>query len=488
MKKTHRTHKPGSIPEMIAVALPMVVSFSCDTFMTFTDRLFLSKFGSELMSAAMAGGITCFMLMSFVMGLIGYNTALVAQALGAGQKHKCPQFITQALILILLAYPLIIAGRPLIFRFFQFMDIPPAQLGPQMEYFSILLPGTIFALTRHGLSAFFSGIGRTKIVMFSSIGTMIVNVAANYILIFGKFGCPEMGIKGAAFGTILGSIFGVVSLLIVYLSPKSRKEFATDHSWEFNLTAMKKLLRFGTPSGIEMFLNILAFDLLIMTFHAAGLVTAAAATIVFNWDMVSFVPLLGVEIGVTSLVGRYMGARDTQTAHTATLSGLKLGMAYSMIALIFFAGFPGLLVDVFRPEASAGIFYEARPLAITLVRLASIYVLVQAMIAVFVGALRGAGDTLWTMCFTVAVHWILVPVLYVSMNYFKLPPEKAWLILILTFVSLAGIIYARYRGGKWKNIQVIDIDDASQNPDLNTQKTAEAQALIHDDFHERGDL
>ena len=87
-------HKPGSIGEMIAVALPMVVSFACDTVMIFTDRLFLSKLGSQSMSASMAGGLSVFVLMAFFLGLIGYTTALVAQYLGAGKKDGCARSLS----------------------------------------------------------------------------------------------------------------------------------------------------------------------------------------------------------------------------------------------------------------------------------------------------------------------------------------------------------------------------------------------------------
>ena len=79
----------GGVRELLAIALPMVVSHACETAMTFTDRLFLSRLGPEQMNAAMAGGLTCFMTMTFFLGLTGYTTALVAQYLGAGRKQHC---------------------------------------------------------------------------------------------------------------------------------------------------------------------------------------------------------------------------------------------------------------------------------------------------------------------------------------------------------------------------------------------------------------
>ena len=105
----------GGVRELLAIAVPMVVSHACDTVMTFTDRVFLSWLGPDEMNAAMSGGLTSFMMMTFFMGLIGYTTALVAQYLGAGKKDRCALATSQALIICLAAYPLILLARPLVF-------------------------------------------------------------------------------------------------------------------------------------------------------------------------------------------------------------------------------------------------------------------------------------------------------------------------------------------------------------------------------------
>ncbi|MBW6457940.1 MAG: hypothetical protein K0B52_02140, partial [FCB group bacterium] len=107
-------HTPGGIREMLFIALPMVISYASDTVMTFTDRMFLSRLGPEIMNAAMSGGMTVMMMTAFFLGLIGYSTALVAQYLGAKRENTCPVVTTQAFLLILIAYPLILALKPLI--------------------------------------------------------------------------------------------------------------------------------------------------------------------------------------------------------------------------------------------------------------------------------------------------------------------------------------------------------------------------------------
>ena len=466
----------GGVRELLAIALPMVVSHACDTVMTFTDRLFLSRLGPEQMNAAMAGGLTCFMLTTFFLGLTGYTTALVAQFLGAGQKRRGAVAVTQAMLIALLAWPLILLARPLVYWLFDMARIAPEQLEPQRVYFDILVYAAGVGLLRNCLSSFFSGIGRTRMVMLSAITAMVVNILMNYVLIFGKFGFPALGIRGAAYGTIVGGVCGLAVLVAAYLSRNNRLQYDVWHSLRFDSDAMKRLLRFGYPAGLEMFLNLLSFSAMILIFHAHSQTTATATTIMFNWDMVSFVPLIGLEIGVMSLVGRYMGAGRPDTAHRAAMSGLKSGWVYSAVILILFACFPHHLVEVFRPGHEDPVFDQAVPTAVFMIRFASLYVLIEAVVVVLVGALRGAGDTFWAMCISVSLHWLLVPILFVILHVLKLSPETAWVALVFTFLIFSVLFYLRYRSGKWRTIRIV-------------QSPAELLATDHDqDFHEPRDL
>ena len=465
--------KDGNIRQMLVIALPMVVSQACDTAMIFTGRVFLSRLEPELMNAAMGGGLTVFMMMSFFIGLTGYSSALVAQYLGAGRKKDCAVVITQAVIFCVLAYLPILFCRPLGHAMFQFMGIAPEQLGAQNLYFDILLFAVIISLLRNVLSCFFSGIGRTRVVMVASFTSMIVNALLGYVFIFGKFGIPALGIRGAAYAAILGGLSGLLILVASYLRKKNCDEFFILNSFRFDRAVMSKLLRFGSPAGLEFFLNILAFNALVMTFHAHGLVTATAATIMFNWDMVSFVPLLGIEIAVTSMVGRFMGARDPDSAHRSVMSGLKLGMVYTTIIFVFFIGIPQHLVGFFHPSVPSNVFYEAAPLAIFMLRLASLYVLVEAVLVVFIGALRGAGDTFWAMCISVSLHWLTVIVLFIVFRVFNLSPQTAWAFMVGIFFLFSVPVYLRYRNGTWRTMKVVD---------------ETSPAVLTDGFHEPIDL
>ncbi|MGV8090355.1 MAG: MATE family efflux transporter [Mangrovibacterium sp.] len=449
-------HDPGGIRELLVIALPMIISTACDGVMTFTDRLFLARVDSVQMNAAMGGGVAMQMLIFFFVGLTGYSTALVAQYFGAGEKHNSTKAAFQAILITLFAWPVVLLLKPLVIEFFYFMKLPESQISFQVQYLNILVWGGIFGMLRYTLGCYFTGIGKTKIVMTATIVAMLVNVILDYILIFGKLGFPPMEIKGAAIATVSGLFCAVIILVIAYLGPVNRKVFLVLKSFRLDMSIMKRLIYYGSPAGFELFLNFLAFSFMIALFQSEGDVVATATTIMFNWDLVSFIPLLGIEIGVTSLVGRYMGAGKPHIAYQAAMSAIKTGMFYSVVILALFVFVPGWLVHVFRPETQSAVFDEAVPLAVSMIKIAALYVLAEAVMVALVGTLRGAGDTYFTMIASVLAHWSFVPLLYLGLKVFHFSVSLSWFLLVVFFLLFCCILVIRFRQGKWKTMRVIE--------------------------------
>jgi MATE family multidrug resistance protein len=162
------------------------------------------------------------MMNSFFVGLIGFYNCLGGPAPGGAGKMM-HLVLSQALIFSLCAYPLI-SCLSAAYRLFSFIGVGSGQLGPQKEYLSILLYGSLITLARTAMSGFFSGIGRTKIVMFASFSAMLANVGLDYLFIFGKLGFPAMGIRGAAYATVIGGVIGLAILFAAYLGSRNRRD------------------------------------------------------------------------------------------------------------------------------------------------------------------------------------------------------------------------------------------------------------------------
>lgn len=452
----HNIPAAGGVKEILAIAVPMIISTACDGIMVFTDRFMLSKLGPEHMNASMAGGVSIQVAMFFFIGLIGYSTALAAQYYGSGHKKNASATAFQAFLLALIAFPAVVLWLKPALLVSSYLGISKSQYDLQYTFMKILAFGSVFGLVRHTLSCFFSGIGRTKVVMFATLSAMILNVILNYLLIYGKFGLPQLGIAGAGIATISGHFLAAVILVYSYFRKENRTAFFTAHTLRFNGAIMKKLLRFGYPAGLEMFLNFFAFSAMTQIFQSLGAGVATATTIMFNWDLMAYIPLLGIEIAVTSLVGRYMGARKPEIAEKAAYSAVKVGMVYSTVTMILFIVIPGVLVNVFRPDVPSQAFTDAVPLATSMIRLAALYVLAEAMMVAFVGALRGSGDTIFAMMWSVCAHYSFVVMLWIMFKVLHVPPVTGWLVLVLMFLAACGLLFVRFRSGKWRSIVLVE--------------------------------
>lgn len=455
--------KNGDVKDVLVVALPMLLSMSFDTIMTFIDRLFLSKLGPAEMNAALGAGAVQLALTMFFTGAISYTTAMVAQRLGAKKTSDCARVFMQAVYLSLISVPLLYLTIPLGHLAFGMEHLPADQLEYQKTYFNILMFGGVINLVRNAAPCFFSGIGETKIVMKAAFVGMIVNVACNFVLIYGLGPIPALGVAGAAYGTLIGNLVSTAILFAKFFAKSCNSRFNTRSSFAFSWLLTRELLQKGIPSGVEMFLNMSAFQLMILVFHALGPDAATASSVMFNWDMVAYVPLMGLEVASTSLVGRYVGARDAAAATRSTYSGLKLGWGYSLLMGVFFVFLPGVLTDIFRPdmaEASAeaiAIFDAARPMSIFMLRIATFYIFVEVLLVVYAGALRGAGDTVWVMFTCAIMNWCVSGALYVAAYIFHLPAHYAWIAVVAVYSTAPVIFWWRWKSGKWRK-HVMDKD------------------------------
>ena len=183
--------------------------------------------------------------------------------------------------------------------------------------------------------------------------------------------------------------------------------------------------------------------------------TRRPPTIVFSWDMVMSSPI-GLQVGVSTLVGQNLGAGDIPAAERSAYSGFKLTLWYSALGVFLFCVFPHLLVGVFTPDIPGVDYRAARELAIPMLRIASLYLAVDGVVLIAAGALRSAGDTLAVMLITFIIDLTSAVLAIVSAYYFKWPPITAWIVLVLSFMLGGIVLCVRFKQGKWKQIRMLE--------------------------------
>ncbi len=205
-----------------------------------------------------------------------------------------------------------------------------------------------------------------------------------------------------------------------------------------------------------------AFTLFLLLVGRIGTLELAVTSISFSINTVAFMPMIGVSLATTTLVGQYIGKNDIPTAEKSTYTALKLALVYMVLVGLIFVLFPETLLSVFkgRGKGAEG-FDQVLRLGRWILIMVALYGIFDAMNLVFAGALKGAGDTRFIMWAAIALAWIFfVPPVYFIIEVFELGLLPAWA-SATAYICLLGLIFlARFRRGKWKAIDLLGKGEA----------------------------
>ena len=437
-----------TLKELFRLALPMVVSQGAFALMMFADRFFLSRIDAVHVAASLGGGVTFFVSMCFFTGIVSYGNALVAQYYGRRTLEFCPRVVTQAVFIALGSQPVLLLAAFMVPTAFAAIGHEPALVALETPYFQILMAGSFFFLVKNALASYFTGIGRTRVVMISDVIGVLLNIPLSYMLIFGKFGLPPLGISGAAMGTVIAGILTIGIYGLFYFNRIHASRFGVRESFHFDRAIMRRYLRLGFPSGLEFFISMGTFNIFMLLFQAYGIAEGAAMAIVFNWDMLSFVPMMGLSIAIMSLIGRHVGACDMSRATQVISSGLVIGIGYSGVLAVCFFIFRVDLLEVFASPGQD--FSEILDIGEKMMLGMVCYVMADAVILVCSGTLRGAGDTRWLMLASISIHLIMLLVQLVVILVMQQGPLVSWWVFVATLVLNALIFSGRVFAGRWR--------------------------------------
>lgn len=446
----------GGYRQLISVAFPLIMSTASWSVQHFVDRMFLSWYSSEALAAAMPAGILNFTFVSLFLGLGSYTNTFVAQYHGAGRPQRIGPAIWQGVWVALFAAALHLLLIPLAPRAFRAIGHNQAIQHFEIAYFQVLCLGTAPFVASAALSGFFAGRGKTWPVMWVNLSITCVNIVLDYALVFGKWGLPEMGIRGAGLATVLSATFGFLVYLTILSQERFRKTYRT-FSIGLEKSLFGRLLRFGLPSGIQFFLDIAGFSAFVLLVGRLGMIQLAATNIAFNVNTLAFMPMIGLGIGVSMLVGQNLGRNDPQTAERATYSGFHLALLYMCTIATLYVLTPGLFLAPYSLRADPIEFEKIRPLAVLLLRFVALYSIFDSMTIVFSASIKGAGDTRFVMlAILIMSSLLLVLPVYLATQVYGAGIFAAFGIAT-GYVSLLGFVcYARFRTGKWRKMRVIE--------------------------------
>lgn len=445
--------------EVLNVCLPLVLSLSATTLMEFTDRVFLANYSIDAISAALPAGISSYLFIAFFGGVGGYAGVFIAQYTGRGNSHKIGSVLWQGiyftlasgLILWLLA---VFATEPI------FLLAGHTESVRQLEelYFSILCKGSVLHVAMVTLATFFTGRGLTRPVMVITFLGVFINIPLDYGLIFGHWGLPQLGIRGAAIATVAAWAVNVLCLVLLIFTDKHDRCFSVCSAYKFDRQIFFRLMRFGIPGSLQFTMDILAFTLFILLVGRIGTAELAATNIVLSINALAFMPSMGVSQGMSILVGQALGRKNPALAASYVASGCRLLIAYILLIDLTFLFAPDWVLAPFMASGQGTASQQLVNIyAKSLLKIVCAYLFFDALYMVFSGALRGAGDTRFMMLAIGIVSPIcLVLPVYIGIRYFEISVTAAWL-WVLIFVTVLFLLSAlRYRQGLWQKMLVIE--------------------------------
>ncbi|MCK4913396.1 MAG: MATE family efflux transporter, partial [Planctomycetes bacterium] len=278
-----------SLKYMLKLAAPMIMAHLSFTIMQFVDRFMVSRLGTEELAAVLPAGLIGFVPASFAMGVMTSVTTFVSQSLGRGEKRNCSNYFWQAIYMGLIYMAIVVAVIwPLAPKIFQMLGHETAVANMEVVYLRIMLYAQFMAVFIWASSQFFMGVHRPIITMYTAIVAQLINVAANYVLIFGKFGFPKMGIEGAAWGTFIGIGVGASLKMLMLLTGDINKTFSCRQTMKIDFAKMKNLLKVGLPAGFGLMANIALWGILLFALVGRfGKEAMAATSAVFSCINVS---------------------------------------------------------------------------------------------------------------------------------------------------------------------------------------------------------
>ena len=448
---------PSGAKEVLIVALPMVISSLSWTVMTFVDRMMLRWVSGDSMSAAFQANIVWFSFLCLPLGICSYANSFVSQYFGDGQNQEIGTSVWQAIWFAVFCIPLVALGIPLAPSIFAWANHGPSIEPMEIIYFDTLCIGSGGMLVSQAASAFFSGRGKTSVVMIVDCLFAVVNLVLDYIMIFGYLGCPELGIAGAGYPTAIALWLKACTYVVMMLSRQNRIEFGTG-SIGIDWDLFRRLIRFGGPSGVQMFLDVAGFSVFCLLLGRLGSVETEATSMAFSISSFAFMPIWGLSIAAGILVGQRLGENREDLAERSTWISLILALTYMATISMLYCLVPNIFLSgFFAAEGTGASSNESRELAAILLRFVAAYNLFDASLMVLASAIKGAGDTRFVMLVSLVMTTLLCVSTYLAVVKLGMGLDICW-VLITAWVCILGIIFFfRFRGGKWKKMRVIDM-------------------------------
>ena len=429
---------------ILIIAIPAALKHLLDMLLVIIDMIMVGSLGVDQV-AAVGLGLQFLMVLGVMMTLfsVGGN-AVISRLKGSGRIYKANitlyNLVWIVLGLALLSMLLII---PNVHELYILMQVSQSVASFGVDYFQTIAFGFLFVFFDMLFFTYFSAMGNTTFALYIKVISAIINVMLNYILIFGHFGIPALGVKGAAIATVISLAFNIfIYILILYRSQTYGMVRV------FSSRIIKEVYKIGLPASIERAIASLSFMFFVAIIAGYSTQSLAGYQIGLRIEGIAFMPGFGFSVAAMTLMGQYLGAKDPRGAEQAVVitSWIAAG----------FMGFVGILMVLF-PEVAIHLFTtDERTVqeAAIYLRLVGISQVPLAMMFVLSAGLRGAGAVKITMIVSLSTLWSLRIIPSYMASYIS--DDILWVYVVMTIETFVkgGLFFYIFKKGSWKKIKL----------------------------------
>ena len=431
--------------QIITIAGPAIVEMVMYMLIGVVDIAIVGRLGPEALAAVSLGAEIFFAIILLLEALAIGSTILVAQGKGANRQASIDQIIAHTMIMALtLGLAAAFLGLGYSSQLLNLFSVEASVYQQAYSYLMITFKIAPLALILYMVHALFRGYGRTDIPMIIAVITNIFNVVGDYVLVYGKWGFPSLGVSGAAWATAGAHILGFVIAMWFLLSGKGGISLKLSSLFHLKPKVFTSIVRLGFPTMMEQLFQTVSHLISIYLLVYMGTLVFACHQVAITVESISYMPGFGLAIAATTLVGQAVGARDKKALSEAARGCLEFAILLMGFFGVIFALIPYQVAAIFSNDA------EVINLSAWLIRLASLEQITVAISMVIGGALKGSGDTRTPFLISLFFTWIFrLPLIYLIIRVLHWGITLVWLVFILDWFFKTVIYLIIYRRRGW---------------------------------------
>tara|TARA_R110002049_G_C9175812_1_gene562635 strand:- start:12595 stop:13977 length:1383 start_codon:yes stop_codon:yes gene_type:complete len=431
------------------LAAPVMLGMLGHTFVSLVDNIMVGQLGTAQLAAVSLGNSFVFIAMSIGIGFSTAITPLVAEADAEEDFIKGKSSFKHGLFLCtvlgVLLFAMVFLAKPLM----HLMKQPAEVVELAMPYLDLVAISLIPLVIFQGFKQFSDGLSLTKFPMYATLLSNIINIFFNYVLIFGKFGFPEMGIVGAAYGTLISRCIMVWHIWLLLKRKEKSKDFLVNIKFfVLDRLMLKRILNLGTPSAMQMFFEVAIFTAAIWLSGLLGKNPQAANQIALNLSSMTFMVATGLSVAAMIRVGNQKGLRNyfelRRIAFSIFLFGIILAVGFAIFFLVFHKQLPMLYLDLNDAQNFTD-NNEVVTIASKLLLVAAVFQISDSIQVVMLGALRGLQDVKIPMLLVFFSYWMIgFPICWFLGTENAYGSFGIWVGLLAGLTVAAILLYIRF--------------------------------------------